>query len=147
MYYIWTDGSCLGNPGKGGWAAIIRYNDKDTIYTGAEHYTTNNKMEITAVIRALEKTPSGSVAILYSDSEYLIKGITVWTKTWEKNGWKTSQKKEVANKDLWQSLLHHNATRNVQWKWVKAHSKSKENNLCDTYAKHAAQSIKKNPKH
>ena len=94
MYQIWTDGSCLGNPGKGGWAAIIRYDNKDTVYTGTEDYTTNNKMEITAVIKALEKIPSGSSAILFSDSEYLIKGITIWTKTWVKNEWKTAPKKK-----------------------------------------------------
>ena len=135
---IYTDGSCIGNPGKGGWAAIIL--NKETIkfnISGNEKNTTNNRMELLAAIMALKKIKSGSDVEIYTDSIYVKNGITEWVVKWKKNGWKNSNKKPVKNKDLWIKLDGLCEKNNVSWKWVKGHSTNKYNNLADELATQA----------
>ncbi len=136
---IYTDGSCLGNPGAGGWAALLIYGDNRKEITGGERHTTNNRMELTAAIEALSAIKkSDIVIILYSDSRYVIDGITKWCLDWEKRNWKTSQKKPIKNKDLWETLNKLNKTYTVQWQWIKAHTDNIENNRVDELAHQSA---------
>ena len=132
---IYTDGSCLGNPGRGGWAAVFA--DKEI--SGGEKNTTNNRMELTAVIQALKATEPKSKIELFTDSNYVKDGITSWIKNWKKNGWKTSNKKPVLNKDLWQQLDKLVEKRKVKFNWIKGHSGNELNERCDILAKEMTQ--------
>ena len=131
---IYTDGSCSGNPGPGGWAAIVLMNDDKYIISGFEKQTTNNRMEILASINSLKKIKDDYRIKLYTDSNYLKNGITVWIKTWKKNNWLNSQKKPVANQDLWVLLDNINEQLHIEWNWVKGHETNLYNNLADKYA-------------
>ena len=141
---IYTDGACIGNPGPGGWAAIILSgNNKKEIF-GGEKLTTNNRMELTAAIKALEyfAEPEGKKStlkqiIIYTDSTYVKEGITVWINIWEKNNWKTADKKSVKNIDLWKKLKVLVESSQIEWKWIKGHSKNQMNDLADELAKKA----------
>ena len=131
---IYTDGACSGNPGKGGWAAIILDEENQSSISGSESKTTNNRMELMAAIMALKKIKNKSEIIIYTDSRYVKDGITEWIKKWKLNNWKSSNKKPVKNKDLWIKLDNCCKKHNVSWKWVKAHAGSKLNNLVDRLA-------------
>ena len=138
MIKIYTDGSCIGNPGKGGWAAIILNGDNKTEIKGSEKDTTNNQMELLAPIKALKEIPKGSKVEIFTDSKYVKSGITEWIHNWKKNGWKTVNKKDVSNKELWTELDLLNNEFEISWNWVKAHSNDELNNEVDLLAKDAA---------
>ncbi|MBO6492123.1 MAG: ribonuclease HI [Pelagibacteraceae bacterium] len=140
MIKIYTDGSCLGNPGFGGWAAIIFLNDKKIKIKGKKKNTTNNQMELMASIKALKKIPVGKKVQIYTDSKYVKMGITEWIKSWKKNNWKTSSKKKVKNKDLWKELDRLSEKHQIKWLWVKGHSGDIVNEEVDQLAKEAANS-------
>ena len=140
MIKIYTDGSCLGNPGFGGWAAIIFLNDKKIKIKGKKRNTTNNQMELMAPIKALKKIPVGEKVQIYTDSKYVKIGITEWIKSWKKNDWKTSGKKKVKNKDLWKELDRLSEKYQIKWLWVKGHSGDIVNEEVDQLAKEAANS-------
>ena len=137
-YTIYTDGACSGNPGPGGWGAVI-FDEKEKQYniSGNVKDTTNNRMELMAPIMALKKIKSMSNVMIFTDSTYVKNGITEWIKKWEKNGWKSSSKKPVKNKDLWIKLNDLCQKNKVQWKWIKGHSSNKYNNLADELATEA----------
>ena len=138
MIKVYTDGSCLENPGKGGWAAIIIYDNDRTEIKGSKESTTNNQMELTAPIMALKKIPKGSKVQIFTDSKYVKSGITEWIHNWKKNGWKTADKKEVKNKKLWTELDHLSIKFDIEWIWVKAHSNNELNNEVDLLARSSA---------
>tara|TARA_B100000427_G_C15052894_1_gene396360 strand:+ start:88 stop:513 length:426 start_codon:yes stop_codon:yes gene_type:complete len=138
MIEIYTDGSCLENPGNGGWAAIINNNGKIEKISGNEKNTTNNRMELLATINALKKIKSNNEIKIYTDSQYVKLGITEWINTWIKNKWQTSKKEEVKNKDLWIELYDLNNSLNIKWNWIKAHSGNVLNEEVDLLAKKAA---------
>ena len=131
---IYTDGACLGNPGKGGWGAIIINENKEEKISGKVENTTNNRMELLAVISALKYVKENSLEI-FTDSKYVKDGIEQWIHTWKKNGWKTSNKEDVKNKDLWNELDKLNKEKNIQWNWVKGHSENRYNNMADELAR------------
>ena len=131
---IYTDGACSGNPGKGGWAAIILNGTNQSSISGSEINTTNNRMELTAPIMALKKIKKKAEITIFTDSKYVKDGITDWIKKWKINNWKSSNKKPVKNKDLWIKLDNACLKHNVTWKWVKAHAGNKYNNLVDELA-------------
>ena len=134
-YKIYTDGACTGNPGPGGWGAVIfDQDDKQKNISGSEKNTTNNRMELLAAIMSLKKIKSNSDVIIFTDSTYVKNGITEWMKNWKKNGWKNSNKKPVKNKDLWVKLDKLCEANSVSWKWVKGHSTNEFNNLADELA-------------
>ena len=135
---VYTDGSCLGNPGKGGWAALIIKNDKEEVIFGSEKNSTNNRMELTAAINALLKTEESKKIKIYTDSKYLKDGIEKWINNWKKNDWKNANKKDVKNKDLWTKLDNLISKKQISWEWVKAHSVSEYNNKVDILARKAA---------
>ena len=138
MIKVYTDGSCLENPGKGGWAAII-INDSGRIeIKGSKDNTTNNQMELTAPIMALKRIPQGSKVQIFTDSKYVKSGITEWIYNWKKNGWKTADKKEVKNKNLWTELDDLSNAFDIEWIWVKAHSTDELNNEVDLLARSSA---------
>ena len=141
MIKIYTDGSCIGNPGKGGWAAIIIINDKKTQITGSQENTTNNQMELLAPIKALNKIPGDNKIQIFTDSKYVKSGITEWIHNWKKNGWKTANKQPVKNKELWTELDLLTEKFEIKWSWVKAHSTDKLNNEVDFLAREAASSL------
>ena len=141
---IYTDGACVGNPGPGGWAAIILDENGRKELFGGEKLTTNNRMELTAAIKALEyctqqeaKQPSLKHIKIFTDSTYVKDGITIWINNWEKNNWKTSDKKNVKNVDLWKRLKELVKSNQVEWKWIKGHSENPMNDLADKLAKKA----------
>jgi len=134
---IWTDGACRGNPGPGGWAAILIKGEHEREFTGAEPDTTNNRMELTAAIRALEALKRSCKVRLYTDSEYLKRGITEWLEDWKRRGWRTADKKPVKNLDLWQQIEALAAKHDIEWHWVKAHSGIPENERVDELANRA----------
>ena len=138
MIKIYTDGSCLGNPGFGGWAAIIFLNDKKIKIKGKKKNTTNNQMELMAPIKALKKIPVGEKVQIYTDSKYVKMGMTEWVETWKKNNWKTSSKKKVKNKDLWKKLDHLSEKYQIKWLWIKGHSGNVINEEADQLAREAA---------
>ena len=138
MIKIYTDGSCLENPGNGGWAAIIIDDGKKTHIKGSEKNTTNNQMELIAPIQALKKIPKGSNVQIFTDSKYVKSGITEWIHNWKKNGWKTANREPVKNKELWEELDLLANEFEISWNWVKAHSSDKLNNEVDLLAKEAA---------
>ena len=138
MIKIYTDGSCIENPGNGGWAAIINDDGNVKRISGNEKDTTNNRMELMAPIKALKGINSKGEIEIYTDSQYVKLGITEWINIWTKNNWKTSKKEEVKNKDLWLELYNLNQSFNIKWKWVKAHSGNQMNEEVDLMAKKAA---------
>ena len=138
MIKIYTDGSCLGNPGNGGWAAIIIIDKKKIQIKGSKKDTTNNQMELLAPIKALKKIPKGSSVQIFTDSRYVKSGITEWIHNWKKNGWKTANKQPVKNKDLWTELDLMTSEFEIKWSWVKGHSTNKLNNEVDLIAREAA---------
>ena len=138
MIKIYTDGSCLENPGKGGWAAIIIDDEKKTQIKGSKKNTTNNQMELLAPIEALKKIPKESKVQIFTDSKYVKSGITEWIHNWKKNGWKTADKQPVKNKELWEELDLLANEFEISWNWVKAHSTDKLNNEVDFIAREAA---------
>ena len=135
---IYTDGSCLGNPGKGGWAAIIIKNEKEEEIFGSEKKSTNNRMELTAAINALANIKQNEKIKIYTDSKYVKDGIEKWIHNWKLNNWKNANKKDVKNKDLWIKLDILIDEKEVDWNWVKAHSVDKYNNRVDLLARNAA---------
>ena len=138
MIKIYTDGSCMSNPGNGGWAAIININGKIKKISGNEKNTTNNRMELMAPIKALKNINSKDPIEIFTDSKYVKYGITEWINTWVLNNWKTSKKEDVKNKDLWLELHKLNQSLNVKWNWVKAHAGDPLNEEVDMLAKKAA---------
>ena len=138
MIKIYTDGSCLGNPGSGGWAAIIFMNGKKITIKGSKKNTTNNQMELLAPIKALKKIPCGKKVEIFTDSKYLKLGITEWIFKWKNNGWKTSNKSKVKNLELWKELHELVENYQIKWSWVKAHSGNKINEEVDVIARNAA---------
>ena len=140
MITIYTDGSCLTNPGDGGWAAIINENNKTKRISGNEKNTTNNRMELLAPINALKGIKTGSKIQVYTDSQYVKNGITEWITIWLSNNWKTSKKEDVKNKDLWIELYNLTKSFNIEWIWVKAHDGNSLNEEVDLLAKRAANS-------
>ena len=131
---IYTDGACRGNPGPGGWGAILNYKGKIKELYGAEKLTTNNRMELMAAIQALESLTRPCFVQLNSDSIYILKGITDWMPNWKKRGWKTAAKKSVKNEDLWRRFDAAIATHKVEWRWVKGHSGDSGNDRADVLA-------------
>jgi len=141
MITIYTDGSSRGNPGPGGWGAIIVYDNKIVELGGGETHTTNNRMELTAVIEALKAVSDKQITI-YTDSEYVMKGITEWIHKWQKKGWKTANKKQVLNQDLWQKLLEVAGDRKIEWKYVAGHAGIHLNERADEIATGFADGLK-----
>jgi len=139
--HIWTDGACLGNPGPGGWGALLRWNGHERELSGGEAETTNNRMELMAAIQALESLKRPCRVVLTTDSQYVRKGISEWMPNWKKNGWKTAAKKPVKNAELWQRLDMARARHDVQWDWVKGHSGHPENERADELASEAARQL------
>ena len=131
---IFTDGACRGNPGPGGWGALIRYKTIEKEFYGGEKQTTNNRMELTAAIEGLKAVKDPCEISLTTDSQYVRKGITEWLTSWKARGWKSASKKLVKNVDLWQALDEQAARHKVQWHWVKGHSGHRENELADQLA-------------
>jgi ribonuclease HI len=138
MIKIYTDGSCLSNPGNGGWAAIINDNNNVTKISGGEKNTTNNKMELMAPIKALQKIKKNRNVEIYTDSKYVKLGITEWIHKWIKNNWKTSKKEDVKNKELWLELYKLTKSIKIKWIWIKAHSGDPLNEEVDLLAKKSA---------
>ena len=141
MIKIYTDGSCIGNPGVGGWGAIIIMDGKKIKIKGNKKNTTNNQMELIAPIKALKKIPNNSVVQIFTDSKYVKMGITEWIHKWKKNDWKTSSKKKVKNIELWTLLDELSNNFDIKWNWVKGHSTNKLNNEVDLLARTAAKLI------
>lgn len=131
---IYTDGACKGNPGPGGWGALLRYKGAEKTLSGYEPHTTNNRMELMAAIESLKALTRTCTVSVTTDSEYLRKGITEWMTKWKKNGWKTAAKEPVKNADLWQLLDVEARRHEVQWHWVKGHAGHPENELADQLA-------------
>ena len=138
MIKIYTDGSCLKNPGNGGWAAIININGKIKKISGNEKNTTNNRIELMATLNALKAMSTRDLIEIFTDSKYVKNGITEWVNTWILNNWKTSKKEDVKNKDLWIELYKLNQSLNIKWNWVKAHAGDPLNEEVDMLAKKAA---------
>jgi ribonuclease HI len=138
MIKIYTDGSCIGNPGPGGWAAIMLNGNKRNIISGRKKNTTNNQMELMAAIKALVFFSKKQKIRIYTDSNYVKEGITNWIKIWEKNNWKTANKKKVKNVELWIKLNTLSNFHDIEWKWVKAHSGDSLNDMVDKLARKAA---------
>jgi len=134
---IYTDGACSGNPGKGGYGAVLMYRDNYKEIFGFSPETTNNKMEITAVIEALKTLKRSCNVIIYTDSKYVMDGITKWISSWKRNGWKTADRKPVKNVELWQELDLQCSKHSIQWQWVKGHSGDKYNEIVDKLARSA----------
>lgn len=140
---IHTDGGCSGNPGIGGWAAVLRYGEKVKEVSGGEIATTNNRMELCAAIEALRALKERCDVTLFTDSEYLRNGITSWVRGWKYNGWRTKDKKPVKNADLWKDLDHLAAQHQLKWEWLKGHAGHCDNERCDVLAGEQIQAIKK----
>ena len=141
MIKIYTDGACKGNPGVGGWGAIIMQDGKNIELFGGENETTNNRMELMAVIMALKKTPSNLELTIYTDSTYVQKGISEWIKNWKVNNWRSSNKKPVKNKDLWVDLDEAVGSRKIYWEWVKGHAGNEGNEKADELANQGVMSV------
>jgi ribonuclease HI len=142
MIKIYTDGSCLENPGNGGWAAIIFINDEKVVITGNKKNTTNNQMELMAAIESLKKIPEGQEVEIFTDSQYVKQGITDWIEKWIQNNWKTSSKQKVKNVELWKELNIVSKKHKIKWNWVKAHAGDVFNEEVDGLAKKAANKSK-----
>lgn len=135
--HIWTDGACRGNPGPGGWGAILRFGDVEKEIYGAEAQTTNNRMELLAAINALETLRRRCNVVLTSDSEYVRRGITEWIGNWKRRGWMTANRKPVLNRDLWERLDAAASQHDVDWRWIRGHSGHPENERADALANRA----------
>ena len=139
---VFTDGACSGNPGPGGWGAILRFGDKERELCGGADNTTNNRMELTAAIEGLRALNEPCEVVLTTDSTYVKDGITRWLANWKQNGWKTAAKKAVKNQDLWQELDLQTSRHTVQWQWVKGHSGHPENERADALANQGMDKVK-----
>lgn len=139
---IFTDGACKGNPGPGGWGALLRYGEHERRLSGAEAQTTNNRMELLAVIKALQALKRGTRVKITTDSQYVKNGITQWIHGWKRNGWKTAAKQAVKNEDLWKMLDAEAARHEIEWDWVRGHSGHAENELVDQLANQAIKELK-----
>jgi ribonuclease HI len=135
---IATDGACKGNPGPGGWGVLLRFGAREKELSGGERLTTNNRMELTAAIRGLEALKGPCRVTLSTDSRYVMDGLTKWIKGWQRNGWKTADKKPVKNAELWQELLAAAAPHRIEWTWVKGHAGHPDNERADRLASDAA---------
>jgi ribonuclease HI len=133
-----TDGACIGNPGKGGWACILRYGEHTREIFGCDPHTTNNRMELTAAIEGLKRLKESCSVEIITDSEYVKNGISSWIHGWKRKDWKSSDKKPVKNQDLWMALDELVARHQTQWKWTKGHASHEDNNRCDELANRAA---------
>ena len=140
---IFTDGACKGNPGPGGWGAIVRSGAHEKEMSGGEPVTTNNRMELLAAIRALQALKRPCAVTIHTDSNYVKDGITKWIHGWQKNGWKTADRKPVKNAEIWQELLDATRTHQIDWRWVKGHSGHPENERADALASAAAGQFRK----
>lgn len=138
---ISTDGACLGNPGPGGWGAVLRYKGTEKRISGSEPDSTNNKMELTAAIEGLAALTRPSKVIIYTDSTYVRNGIMKWVSGWQSNGWKTKDKKPVKNADLWRRLIEEEKRHEVEWRWVKGHAGDHFNEIADELATTAARAV------
>lgn len=134
---IYTDGACSGNPGPGGYGAVLKYGDITKEISGYAPDTTNNRMEMTAVVEALRQLKRPCNVKLFTDSEYVMKGMTQWLPGWIKKNWMTSQKKPVLNRDLWEEILRLSQKHRIEWKWIKGHNDHPENERCDYLARNA----------
>jgi ribonuclease HI len=139
---IHTDGACIGNPGPGGWGALLRLGAKERELSGSEADTTNNRMELMAAIAALEALSSSCAVVLHTDSQYVQKGISEWLPNWIRRGWKTAAGEPVKNKDLWQRLATATERHQVQWRWVKGHAGHVDNERVDRLARSAAERVR-----
>ena len=139
---IWTDGACSGNPGPGGWGALIRFGEHEKEINGGEFETTNNRMELIAAIEALNALTQPCIVELHTDSQYVKGGMTGWMDGWKKNGWKTSNKKPVKNVELWQALDEAVSRHKVNWHWVKGHAGHPENERADELARYGMEPYK-----
>ena len=138
---IFTDGSCLGNPGPGGWGVLMRCEGVEKTFSGAAEDTTNNRMELFAAIYALERLTRRSTVAITTDSKYVQKGVTEWLAGWKRNQWRTAAKKPVKNQDLWERLDAQLSQHDIRWLWVKGHAGHRENEIVDQLANRAAQSL------
>ena len=141
MIEIYTDGACRGNPGRGGWAALLLSGEHEREISGAEEHTTNNRMELTAVIRALEALKRPVQARVYTDSEYVRRGVTEWLAAWKARGWRTADRKPVKNQDLWQRLDELRARHRIEWHWVPGHAGVPGNERVDRLANEAIDTL------
>ena len=141
MVEIYTDGACKGNPGVGGWGAILRFGGTEKELFGGVANTTNNRMEMTAVIEALRSLSRSCDAVVFTDSSYVQKGISEWIHGWKRNGWKTSDKKPVKNADLWQTLDQLASGHKIEWRWVKGHAGHPENERADQLANRGVDAV------
>lgn len=139
---VFTDGACSGNPGPGGWGAVLRWRGQEKELFGGEPATTNNRMEMTAAIEALRALTRPSVVVLTTDSVYVRDGITKWVRNWKRNGWRTADKKPVKNMDLWQALDEEVARHEVRWEWVKGHAGHPENERADALARQGVAQVR-----
>jgi ribonuclease HI len=137
MVEIYTDGACRGNPGPGGWAAVLTAGERQKEISGTHSHTTNNRMELQAVISALQALRRPAQVRLYTDSQYVRRGLLEWLPSWKARGWKTADKKEVKNQDLWETLESEAAKHRIEWHWVKGHSGVPGNERCDVLANEA----------
>lgn len=142
---IFCDGACSGNPGVGGFGAILRCGENEKEISGAAGDTTNNRMEMTAAIRALESLKRSCSVVLVTDSQYLVKGMTEWIQGWQRKGWMNSKKEPVLNRDLWERLLELTKIHQVVWAWIRGHNGHPENERCDALARRAIEEFRKNP--
>ncbi|MBT4804179.1 MAG: ribonuclease HI [Legionellales bacterium] len=138
---VFTDGSCLGNPGPGGWGVLMRYDGVEKNFSGSCNDTTNNRMELFAAIYALEQLKRPSEVAITTDSKYVQRGVTEWLQGWKKNNWRTAARKPVKNKDLWERLDPQLDMHNIEWLWVKGHAGHRENEIVDKLANDAAQTL------
>ena len=145
LIHIWTDGACSGNPGPGGWGALLKSGEHEKELSGGEAETTNNRMELMAAIEALNALKKASRVRLHTDSTYVKDGLTQWIHGWKRNGWKTAAKKPVKNKDLWQALDEACARHEIEWVWVKGHAGDEGNERADALARDAAKAIANGP--
>ena len=141
---IYTDGACSGNPGVGGWGAILMFKEHEKKILGGNKETTNNQMEIRAVIEALKTIKKPAEIIIYTDSKYVMDGITKWINGWKKNGWRTADRKAVKNSELWQELDSEVSKHKIEWRWVKGHSGDKYNDIADELARNGIAKVRDN---
>ena len=138
---LYTDGACKGNPGKGGWGVLMRYGSHEKELFGGEAHTTNNRMELTAIIQGLAALKRPCAVVIYTDSQYVKNGMEQWIHGWKKNGWKTASKQPVKNEDLWQQLDRLAAQHQIQWQWVRGHAGHAENERADALANQGVASV------